>query len=746
MIQNFEFQPEVNYIIISKKGLNTTKNNHGNNLSQLTFKEGEHSVKINLNSSFDNKINKDNILQTISDYRKKYMLLQKHKNNNFHHYKTSTKENNRQRYRKNKLIDEKNFSSYNSEEALQDIKKLEKKKSSNNNNDNENKTSENNNSSNKGEKIMNPDDTQIIVKNNNSLVLEKKKEDEQNENEENFDPSINKKSVKTLQIKKELQKSKQISDRAEISKVNSESDNFTDVDLKLKSSMKLKKVNDNNSNNNVIISSDINEKEEFENEFIENHKDIITILDNNENRQNEIQSNRNIDNNESINNKKNNEIKNNNFFNPSNKIIDQSSIIENSDGNNLIDENTSKKNIIKKEKKKEKLKNIDNNNDNKNSEKNLIDDNTSENKNLIPIIPILKKSSKNINLKELATKEPDLNENTKKKVSININDPHKNVSSSITGLNNLPLNQNFNSNSALNNSNINTNNSINNSNRVFFKAYQSIQKDCYICEKPFYFVKLYYAECGLHFLCRKCLKNYYEDYLEQKNFSKILKCPCAQCDKIMDYEKIVKDIISESHQKIYENHLEGKIGDKEGDCSLDTNLKLYTKRHVLDINNNKNIYMFKKSKDRYCPRCLRPYLFSKTNNNFIKCLFCNLKICKYCLKEYTSKHLNLLDEDHCKIRFRRDLDEPEQNNCFIKFLIEVFFVIATFILIFPGIFLSFFNKLNGCFGVDKKEKNTKYYIKYILSCFFCVLFFIICFPFIILIYSMFPAFIALFDY
>ncbi len=311
------------------------------------------------------------------------------------------------------------------------------------------------------------------------------------------------------------------------------------------------------------------------------------------------------------------------------------------------------------------------------------------------------------------------------------------------------MNQNNKQSNLINNLNINSNNSNTNSSRILFKNFQNIQKDCYICEKPFYFIKLYYAECGIHFLCRKCLKSYYEDYLEHKNFSKILKCPCAQCDKIIDYENVVKDIISETHQKIYENYVEEKIDDinqNDKEDNMDTNLKFYTKKHVLDVNNNKNIYMFKKSRDRFCPRCLKPYLFSKTNNNFIKCLFCNLKICKYCLKEYTPKHLNLQDEDHCKIRFRRSLDEPEQNNYFIKFLIEIFFVVATFLFIFPGFFMTFLYKFNTCFNVNKKEKNIKYYIKAVISFIFSFIFFIICCPFIILIYSMFPSFIAMFDY
>ena len=125
MQQKYEFQPESNYILISKQGVNSTKNNRGCNLSQLTFKEGEQSVKININSSEDNRISKSNILQTITDYRKKIILLQKNKNNKYHHYKTSTKDKNRQRYRKNKLIDEKNIVSYNSEDAMKDINKIE---------------------------------------------------------------------------------------------------------------------------------------------------------------------------------------------------------------------------------------------------------------------------------------------------------------------------------------------------------------------------------------------------------------------------------------------------------------------------------------------------------------------------------------------------------------------------------------------------------------------------------------------
>ena len=490
MQQKYEFQPESNYILISKQGVNSTKNNRGCNLSQLTFKEGEQSVKININSSEDNRISKSNIIQTITDYRKKIILLQKNKNNKYHHYKTSTKDKNRQRYRKNKLIDEKNIVSYNSEDAMKDINKIEIANISNNTDDDK-KNLENQNIEDK----IKPEDTQIIVKNNNSLVLEAKKENEKNDIEEQLVSSINKKSVKTLQVKKEL-KEMQKSNKAEISKVNSESDNATEFDLKLKSSMKLKKINDNNSYFTGIIGSNINEKEEFENEIIDNHKDIMTILDNNELKQGVSSTKRNLDNNDSNNELRKLKIKNNNFINNNIKNVEQSSIIENSDGNDLIDDNSNnKKDIINNEK---EINNIDNDNKNLN-DNNLIDDNISENKKLIPI---LKKNNINKNnLKDLATKALEISDNTiKKKVSINIKDDPKNSLSSTTAVQNLLLNQNNKQNSSLNN--LNGNNSEN-TNRIFFSTYQSIQKDCYICEKSFYFIKLYYAECNQHFLCRK---------------------------------------------------------------------------------------------------------------------------------------------------------------------------------------------------------------------------------------------------
>ena len=181
---------------------------------------------------------------------------------------------------------------------------------------------------------------------------------------------------------KELQKSKQISDKAEISKINSESDNFTEFDIKMKASMKLKKINDNNSNTNGIIGANINEKEELENEFIDGDKDLITVLNNN--------SNRNIRFNIKSNNEENerdSQLKKNNYFAKKENSINKDSLIENSGGNDLIENSSIKDNSNKEQ--KEKIHNIK-----KSSVNNLIEENISENKQLIPIIHQLKQKLK----------------------------------------------------------------------------------------------------------------------------------------------------------------------------------------------------------------------------------------------------------------------------------------------------------------------------------------------------------------
>ena len=660
---------ETNFIIISKQGINSPKSKR----TLLTLKEGEYSLKINLSNSFDNKINQQKILQTISDIRnhfkdrknRKSLAISKAKE------KYSFNENNK-RSQNNIIIDEKNKTCANNEHNLKLYYENE-----------------------------NCEDTQINIKINKEfssiIIADENKLSEidnkiENEIEDNFASSINKKSIRTQINKKDRQKSIQQSDRAEISKINSESDNVTDLDYRNN------KVKTKYSNVH-LIKSDINEKEEIENELIDNDKDIITEL--NKNEEKEEKEEKIII--------KQNIIKKNNFLNEEKekeKELQNKDNSPNSCDNNII--------IINDSIQDKKV----------NNEKDLVNENISERKNLV-----------------------DINQNIFKRNIINGVKPDKNIEKKdgpsnirqfkINKVPNLNINSNFNS--------ISQERMLANSIIVPF-----IQKNCFICDKKFYLTKLFSADCKMHLLCKKCLKNYYEEFLEKNNNDKKLKCPCTKCDKEIKYD-IIKPNISELHQKLYEKNnipepykkldkFDYKLGPKDND----TNLKKYTEKNVIDISTNMNFFMFKKSKDIFCPKCLNPNLFSKTNNHFIKCLNCNYKICKYCLKEYNSEHLNLRVEGYCKVYFRRGEEDFESNSKIFFLLLQLFFVIAMYILTHCGSYYFFYRKFTSLFNYHKK--NCLYYIIKVFVVIFSLIFFILSFPIIVACYPFFPSIISLCDY
>ena len=678
-----ENEKEPNIIIITKPGINSTKNNH----SYLTLKKGEYILSIDIDNSINSKLNQQKIFQTLSDLRShledKTIKRDSIKNRLIKHHRNS-----------NNII-----------KGTKDIKVKEKI-------------------------INNSDDTQINNKNKefpsiiianedklseNKKNIDSKKAENLKEIEENFTSSINKKSIKTQLNKKDKQKSIQQSDRAEISKANSESDNVTEYDNKIKMIVKYR------LDNGQSIKCDINEIEEFENELIDNDKDIITVLNNNNNNKN--------------NNKKNNDKEEKIIFKQDTISIKQNNFLDDEKNEKLDNKNNNNK-IISKDSDKENNKNnlIEISKDNKISNDNsIVNDNISEHKKLMPLIP------------EGIVKKNNLGENNEVIQSSYIK------AKPITIVNKKNLKKNVNSNLISSNRDL----KVNESSRVYYKPMQMTQKNCYICEKPFYLNKLFCADCGIHFLCRKCVKNYYEDYIENKNNTKILKCPNTKCNKFINYE-ILKTIISENHQRLYElEESENKTLSKNNGIynsmklSLikddDNNAKKYTEKHVLDINSNMNFFMYKKSKDIFCPKCLNPNLFSKTNNHFIKCLNCDYKICKYCLKEYTLRHLDMKIEGYCKVHYRNDDKNEDEQNLFFIYFLQLFFVISMYVLTYCGSYLFFYNIFKTIFGLNNKNKNCSYFIKKFLNVLFSSILFLITCPFIIILYPFFPALIASFD-
>ena len=705
-------EKEPNFIILTKQGTKTSKNN---NRCYLTLKEGDHSLRFNF--STDSNLNQQKLIKTISNIRNQM------KNMNQSNSKNSIIEH------RNLLINE----------SIED--KNENKKDSNDIHLNCNKDYENN------QKWGEKEDTQDKINNNkdlSSIIIEDDKISDnchdiikKSEIDGNFGTNLNEKTVRTqLQLnKKEKPKSIQQSDKAEISKVNSESDNVTEFDHKLKNILKFR------YDNGSIIKGDINEKEEIENELIDNDKDII--IDSKDNNKNEKYEKQNENEEKII--FKPNIIQKNNFIgdDKENKINKKNEKYEKENNNDLINQDS---NISKSNNNNNNLIDINKDNNKKsNDDGTMVGEDINENKNTlsIPAIALFRNNTYN---KNIENKEKDHDKKKLKKMPIsvirkkmqNICNPQSSTRGQLKSVKSIKS-------------------ETIDSTTYFYRTMHLMQKNCYICEKPFYLSSLFCADCGIHYLCRKCLKNYYEEYIESQNKIDFLKCPFTKCNRKINYE-IIQNIISEGHQHLYESKTNADEKFNNNDINYNYNnitlssknnensIKMYSEKHVLDVNTNMNFFMFKKSKDIFCPKCLNPNLFSKTSNHFIKCLNCGNKICKYCLKEYKDLHLNIRVEGYCKIYFRRDPDEDESKNYLMNFLLQLLFVIAMYLFMYSGTYLLLSNKLKEKWGLDDKRKNCLFYFKKIIIFLIVIIFVIICSPVIIFFYPFFPAFIALLDY
>ena len=458
----------------------------------------------------------------------------------------------------------------------------------------------------------------------------------------------------------------------------------------------------------------------MENELIDNDKDIIKVLNNN--KKNEEKEEKIIFKQDTINFKKNN------FLDIEKNENEKSD--KNNGNNNNIEQN---KFIIKENNQLEGLIQISQENKN-NNDGSINKEDVSEYKNFMPLI------------KTSIIKKNDLGSENKEKIITK-----KIKTKPITIIKKQNINNIVNQNLISSHRNL----KINEINNSYYRVTQFIQKNCFICEKPFYLTRLFCADCGKHFLCRKCVKNYYEDAIENKKNIRILKCPSVTCEKSISYE-ILEKIISEDHQQIYKEEISEKNfpnknsliynSIKLGSKKDENNVKRYSEKHVLDISSNMSFFMFKKSKDIFCPKCLSPNLFSKTNNYFIKCLNCNLKICKFCLKEYTLKHMDIKVEGYCKVYFRRGDEMLEENKKILIYLLQLFFVIVMYLFTYCGTYLFFYEMLKAKFGLNGKRKNFCYYIKTFSLILLSSICLIICCPIIIISCPFFPAIIALCDY
>ena len=505
----------------------------------------------------------------------------------------------------------------------------------------------------------------------------------------------NNQSIKTIQM----------SDKAIISITNSDIDKYTEIENRKKSKIKdIAKFN---------VKSSVNEVEEI----FENNDISVYEYMNYNNTNHKVKFSTNSDNNYNItnNNFKNTKVNIANKFESNDlTMLDDSENIKNIKfKNNYANYQNSLNDYIKKRDIYFKNNNsIKSNNNNKEKE---IYDSISENKKLVIIRNSrLKKNS--INKYETTKFE---NRMTNSKI--------------------------FNSKNML----------IENENRILKPIIELKKKiTCFLCEKVFNIEKIFFPNCKIHALCKKCIKNYYEDKFENNNFS--LKCPDANCNEKIEFD-IIKNIINILHYELFlenqkEEYNKNYLGEElciNKSKSKVEHLKPYFQKHFLDINSNKNFYLYNENKDIYCNKCLKPTLFTKINGYFIKCLNCHQKICKYCLKEFNDIHMDIMNENHCKVYYRRGKFLSNKKINFItEFCLQLLFVITMYYLTVVCVYFITiqFLKRKLKFENNKTQKSFIRLISYIFIQIFSIALFLVCFPFVLIIFPFFPALILLTDY
>jgi hypothetical protein len=311
---------------------------------------------------------------------------------------------------------------------------------------------------------------------------------------------------------------------------------------------------------------------------------------------------------------------------------------------------------------------------------------------------------------------------------------------------------------------------------------------CFICDQYYSSEKIIKTNKCDHTICNKCARDFFEEKIEQGNFE--MKCVIFKCPK--KYErKVIKSLISEKYLlnliereenkleniiQIEEPKLSGNlqieskftkaltkqslnIGNNKCDSQFTNynknnflnveSIKLYSQKHVLDVNTNNSFFLFNKAREHICSKCLEPALYGKNKKNYVKCLNCLNSICKFCMKSYSFDHFDITSLNYCRVYFKRKLKKIIQEkkslwyNIFFYFLISI----VSFLLL---LFLSYTNisknlKIFLCTKNSAKKGKTFQLLRLIIYYSSLIIFFSLSTVVFFMSVSIFPMLLVIFS-
>lgn len=198
-------------------------------------------------------------------------------------------------------------------------------------------------------------------------------------------------------------------------------------------------------------------------------------------------------------------------------------------------------------------------------------------------------------------------------------------------------------------------------------------------------------------------------------------------------------------------------------------MKVFIKKNVFEISdNNETFFYMNKLKEFFCSNCKEASLYGKLNTNYIKCLNCFMKFCRYCLKSLTLNHFDNSNLNRCRVFIRKkygnssiknptNLTDYQSYDKIIKFALEYLLLLMAYFLL-VGYFFSYIGKILIYKKTWRIEKDSKLLIfrrkSYNILALFINIFilmikinyFLICFMLSIVMIPYYPLLLNIFQY
>ena len=366
----------------------------------------------------------------------------------------------------------------------------------------------------------------------------------------------------------------------------------------------------------------------------------------------------------------------------------------------------------------------------------------------------LKKTILNINVKKDKINSDDNSKNTKsekesKQLFINIStEPNKKKLNINSLLNNNKKITNLKSKIPLKKLELKKRDSRN-SKILSMDYYNAFQ--CIFCEQIFKETEISKLIICEHKFCNKCGEKFF-DCQNKTNQTNYFKCPFTKCqaeipNNVIEFlfsaknETYRESTIKQDNENTYRSLMNK---DKEIKAKKDDNIKtvkknndinVVNKKYLLEINNAKNNYLFYIQSNKnfiLCPSCNQNTLYRNANKYFLKCLYCEKKYCKSCMKLLVENHFDPENTERCKVYYRNQKKKTQNAiNFGFKFIRQI--VLTIFGYLFLMCF--FINKIKE---FHKKENHYSNFGKFMIYLLYVILF-ILFLPLFIIIIPFYPA-------